>query len=145
MIWLPWGWWLWPAGEEHGGVVVELAVLVLEHGVDESADGFGDGVLGGSFTFEEVGEALVAEEGPAAMASFGDAVGMQDYPVAGLATAVVRRCRCLLRLPNTSTWVQSPPPAGARCAAVRHRGARSPARRRCLRHPHHINAGSLAC
>lgn len=51
-----------PFAEQNGGVVVQTAVVMVEDGVCQTAQGLGDGQTVGVVADEEVGEAPQAEQ-----------------------------------------------------------------------------------
>ncbi len=73
-----------PFAEQDGGVVLEVAVVVLQNGVDEAAQGFGDGQAVGVVADEKVDEPGQAEFLVSGPSGFGDAVGVEHDAVAGL-------------------------------------------------------------
>lgn len=81
-----------PFAEQHGGVVLEVAVMVFENGVYEAAQGFGDGQAGSMVADEEVGEAGQAEFLVAAPAGLGDAVRVEHQTVTGFQLVPAQEC-----------------------------------------------------
>src|SRR3954452_15081154 len=73
-----------PFDEGGGGVVLKVAVLVGEDGVDEATHGLGGGEPVGEGVVDEVAEPFGAEVLTCFGARFGDAVGVQQDAVAGL-------------------------------------------------------------
>jgi len=81
-----------PLDEHGGGIVAEVADLVVEDRVHQPAHGLGGRVSGRVFAGDEVGEPVEAEELPFPGAGLGYSVGEQQEPVTALQPFL--RCRC---------------------------------------------------
>jgi hypothetical protein len=73
-----------PFEHQDGGVVGEAAVLVGHDFVDQAPERLGRGLARGDGADDEVGEAVLAEARPVPRLGLGDAVGVEQDPVAGL-------------------------------------------------------------
>src|SRR4051794_15369035 len=73
-----------PLAQQDGGVVTEVAVVMLEHGPHQTAQGFRGRKTVGLVAEDEVDETVTAELTPFRVTGLDDAVGVEQQLVAGL-------------------------------------------------------------
>src|SRR3954452_5182832 len=73
-----------PLAQQDGGVVTEVAVVMLEHGPHQTAQGFRGRKTVGLVAKDEVDETVTAELTPFRVTGLDDAVGVEQQLVAGL-------------------------------------------------------------
>jgi len=70
--------------QQQGGVVAQVAGLVVDDCADQAADEFFGGLAAGGFPLGKVGQPLQAEQLPVRRAGLDHPVGVQQHRVAGL-------------------------------------------------------------